>query len=179
MFVVLASVLALGAAPQDGDAWLARLRTESLSAVPPQAIILRIRDHGPSRAISFYRTRASGPSRAWTISARLETWNGAETQVLWTSAASCRALAEVVATIERAPLPRPELTPTEPGPWPSPPPRMGPLHVSHRLWMSAWDSDGAPIHITLSSLGSGTPGALFDNVDDRLADCWTEPLPAS
>lgn len=178
MFLAFAFLLAIGTVPQDADAWLSRLRTESLSSVPPQAVVLRLKDRGPSQAISFYRTRATGAANSWMISARMEIWNGADMQVSWASITSCPNLAEAVRMLDRVPLPRPETAPTELGPWPYPPPRMGPSHMSHRLWMRASDADGVPITITLSSLGAGSPGSLFDKIDDQLSACWARQPPS-
>lgn len=152
---------------QDGftdNDWLQKLSALRADNRPPDAVVLKDREHDGLVAFSFYRFMPSPSERSWVWRVRREirTSDG-NIQIAWISQDSCTGVADSLVAIERVGIPRVELRRAEPSG--AQPPSMGPLHVTHRIWARAWDAENSPMEITLSSLGSGIPERLFGRVD--------------
>lgn len=149
---------------------LDRLATLRIANQRPVAVLIVDRDRGDDEAISIYRHRLSGE---WTWFARLETHGDGQPRVTWAEQNTCAELLAFASRIERIALPRVELTPQSGQPMPN----MGPLHVRHTLWVRATDETGAPVELTLQSLGLG-PGARAAETANNLDTCWSDRPPS-
>lgn len=174
--LLLLSHLSSPLSPPTPEDWLIELKTQRLGVALPKSIVMESRDFGPSTAISLYEQVEVGPDGksdvTWT--ARREIRRSGEASVDWTSSRSCDGLQTVVTAFERTPLPRIEMRSARAlGADASPRPVMGAIHQAHVLWTTAWDSENAPVEMTLSSLGSGPAQRLYEIAATSLSACWT------
>jgi hypothetical protein len=126
-------------------------------------------------ALAIYETSRGPEAPDWIVR---RTRAGNEPEIA--SSRSCPQIYRLVLTLERLPIPSPEIRgPAADAPtgYSPPPPNLGPLHTRYEFWSRGWTPAHEPVELSLVHLGSGPVSTWMAEAETLLRDCWTAAVP--